>query len=184
MKFVNLNNAKAVALVGIMAATIECGKLALSFLPNVEVVTLLCALYGYAFGWLGVVATFVFVCIEPLIYGFGSWVITYFIYWPIVAFVFMLFRKNKLNNRWIFTVVAVGMTVLFGLLSSLIDTVIYLGVNEYFFSNFGLYYLRGVVFCAIQIACNAALFPTAFVYLSGRLLKIKSLISLERGEEV
>ena len=38
--------ARVVALVGIMAATLECGKLVLSFLPNIEVVTLLCALYG------------------------------------------------------------------------------------------------------------------------------------------
>jgi hypothetical protein len=33
--------ARTVALVGIMAATLECGKLVLSFLPNVEVVTIL-----------------------------------------------------------------------------------------------------------------------------------------------
>ena len=45
--------AHAVALVGIMAATMECGKLALSFLPNIEIVTLLHALYGYVFGYLG-----------------------------------------------------------------------------------------------------------------------------------
>ena len=38
--------ARAAALVGIMAATVECGKLALSFLPNVEVVTLLIALFS------------------------------------------------------------------------------------------------------------------------------------------
>ena len=68
--------AKTVALVGIMAATIECGKLVLSFLPNVEVVTILCALYGYVFGWLGVAAALVFVCIEPLIWGFGSRIIS------------------------------------------------------------------------------------------------------------
>ena len=58
--------AKKIALVGISAATIECGKSALAFLPNIEVVTLLCALYGYAFGMLGVLSAVVFVCIEPL----------------------------------------------------------------------------------------------------------------------
>ena len=59
--------ARAVALVGVMAATMECGKLVLSFLPNVEIVTLLHAIYGFAFGWLGVAASVVFVCIEPMI---------------------------------------------------------------------------------------------------------------------
>ena len=76
----NFINAKSLALVGIMAATVECGKLALSFLPNVEVVTILLALYGYVFGWYGVIAAGVFVCIEPLIWGMGRWVITYIIY--------------------------------------------------------------------------------------------------------
>ena len=81
MKFTVKNgsifNARSIALVGIMAATLECGKLVLSFLPNIEVVTILCALYGYVFGVLGIVAAAVFVCLEPLIYGFGSWIITY-----------------------------------------------------------------------------------------------------------
>ena len=80
-----LSGAKALALVGLMAATVECGKLALSFLPNIEVVTLLLALYGYVFGWYGVSAAVVFVCIEPMIYGFGPWLLTYMIYWPAVS---------------------------------------------------------------------------------------------------
>ena len=92
-------NARAIALVGIMAATLECGKLVLSFIPNVEVVTLLVALYGYVFGGLGIIAAAVFVCIEPLIWGFGSWFITYIIYWPLVA-VFSAFfvSLSKITN--------------------------------------------------------------------------------------
>ena len=54
-----LSPARALALVGISAATVECGKLALMALPNIEVVTLLLALYGYVFGPLGVAAAVV-----------------------------------------------------------------------------------------------------------------------------
>lgn len=168
----NMSNAKAVALVGIMAATIECGKLALSFLPNVEVVTLLTAIFGYVFGWLGVAAALVFVCIEPLIYGFGSWVITYFIYWPLVAIIFMLLGRRGVKNRWLLTAVALGLTLFFGLLSSVIDSAFYLGINRHYFTNLCLYYLRGVVFYLVQLACNAALFPTLFLYLVQKLKKI------------
>ncbi len=64
--------ARIIALIGIMAATVECSKLALSFLPNIEVVTFLLALYGYTFGIYGVAAAFVFVSIEPIIYVFGT----------------------------------------------------------------------------------------------------------------
>ena len=63
---IRISPARNIALVGIMAATVECAKLALAFLPNVEVVTLLLALYGYVFGYLGFAAAIVFVSIEPL----------------------------------------------------------------------------------------------------------------------
>lgn len=169
------SSAAAVALVGIMAATLECGKLALSFLPNIEVVTLLTALYGYVFGWYGVAAAAVFVCIEPLIYGFGSWVVTYIIYWPAVAFIFMLLRRLGVKNRWLITATAVGLTVLFGVLSSIIDTAFLLGINENYFKNLLLYYVRGFVFYFIQIACNAALFPLLFRFLAEKLRLIKSM---------
>ena len=167
-------NAKAVALVGIMAATLECGKLALSFLPNIEVVTLLCALYGYVFGIYGVVASLVFVCIEPLIWGIGSWIVTYLIYWPSVALVFWLLSRRGVKSRMILTATALGLTLIFGILSSVVDSAFYLGINEYYLKNLVIYYIRGVVFYAVQLACNAALFPTLFIFLKGKLELVKS----------
>ena len=165
--------ARTIAFVGIAAATVECAKLALSFLPNVEVVTLLVALYGYVFGWIGVCAAAVFVCIEPLIYGINTWVITYFIYWPLVALVFMLLRRAKLRNRWIITAAAALLTVIFGILSSVVDTALMLGVNEYYFKNLLIYYARGIVFYAVQIVSNAVLFPLLFTFLADKLKMIK-----------
>lgn len=171
--FGKMRPARAVALVGIMAASVECGKLALSFLPNIEVVTLLLALYGYVFGWYGVAAALVFVFIEPLIYGFSTWVITYALYWPAVAVVFMFLAKAKLKNRWLLTLVAVLMTVWFGVLSSLVDIGLFSGAFENFFERFAIYYTRGIVFYALQIACNAVLFPTSFCFLAAKLSSFK-----------
>ncbi len=166
-------NARAVALVGIMAATLECGKLVLAAVPNVEVVTLLCALYGYVFGVLGVIAAVIFVCLEPLIWGVGSWIITYIIYWPAVAVVFMLLSKKGVKSRIILTAVALGMTVLFGVLSSVVDSAFYLGINENYFKNLLIYYARGLVFCVVQILTNAAVFPTLFLFLVKKLELIR-----------
>ncbi len=165
--------ARAVALVGIMTATMECGKLALSFLPNIEVVTLLHALYGYVFGSLGIVASLVFVCIEPLIYGFGTWVPAYFLYWPIVAAVFMLLSRLKVKNRWLITVVAVLLTVWFGILTSLVEIGLFSGFFDDFFSRFSIYYLRGIPFYAAQIATNAVIFPLLFRFIAERLCRFK-----------
>lgn len=182
MKFTVKNgsifNARSIALVGIMAATLECGKLVLSFLPNIEVVTILCALYGYVFGVLGIVAAVVFVCIEPLIYGFGSWIITYFIYWPLVAFVFMMLRRRGVKGRLCLTLVALAMTVDFGVLSSIIDAAFYLGINKNYLANVLLYYLRGIAFYLAHLACNAVLFPILFLFMANKLEKIKPNMSI------
>ena len=163
---------RAIALVGICAATIECGKLVFSAVPNFEVVTLLTALYGYAFGLVGVLASVVFVCIEPLIYGINTWVVLYFIYWPLVAIVFMLLRRAKIKNRWLITLIAVALTVLFGVLSALIEVGLFSGSFDRFFYRFAIYYSRGIIFYAIQIASNAVLFPFLFPYLSDKLQRL------------
>ena len=172
------NTALTVSLVGIMAATVECGKLALSFLPNIEVVTLLIALYSYVFGWLGVLAALIFVIIEPLIYGFGSWVISYFIHWPAVAIVFLLLGRARVKSRIILASVAVILTLLFGVLTSLVDIGLFSGFFDNFFYRFGIYYMRGIPFYAAQTVTNAILFPTLFPMLSARLGAIKRKIGL------
>ena len=164
-----ISGARAIALVGITAATVECGKLALAALPNIEIVTLLVALYGYVFGWYGVASAVVFVSIEPLIYGFGTWLPAYFIYWPLVAAVFMLLAKMRVRSRWLLTAAAVVLTVFFGILTSLIDVGLLSGNFDRFFYRFGVYYARGIVFYAIQIACNAVLFPLVFSFLADKL---------------
>ena len=164
--------ALSVALVGIMAAMLECVKLALSFLPNIEAVTLFCALFGYCFGWLGVIASVVFVCIEPIIYGFGSWVIAYFLHWPIVTLGFMLLRRLGVKGRIIPTAAALVFTLWFGILTSLIDVGLFMGAFDNFFYRFFILYSRGIVFYALQLVSNAVLFPLLFPFLSRLLSKL------------
>lgn len=166
--------AKKIALVGIAAATIECGKLALAFLPNVEVVTLLTALYGYVFGLYGVIASLIFVCIEPIIWGVNTWIVLYFVYWPLVALCFWLFGKMGIKNRWILTASAVILTVIFGFLSALIDVGLFSGYFDNFIYRFGIYYLRGIAFYIAQIVTNAVLFPLLFTTLSEKLRTFKN----------
>ena len=175
------SQARVIAFVGIMAAIIECGKISLAFLPNIEVASLFVALFGYLFGWYGVAAAVVFVCIEPMIWGIGSWIITYAIYWPLLAFLFMVLAKASVKNRYLITLIAVGMTFAFGLISAVVDTAFLLGINSKFFANFLLYYLRGIAFYTIHIACNAVTFIFLFPYLSRKLrgLNITSIFRMK-----
>ena len=165
------NKIRRLALIGLMAATLECGKLILSFLPNIEVVTLLCALFGYVFGWSGIIATFVFVAIEPLIYGFGTWIISYCLYWPLVALIFMILGRSNVKNRVILTATAVLLSAWFSVLTSLVDVGLFSGNFDNFLSRFSIYYLRGISFYVTQIICNAVLFPILFRPLSEILKK-------------
>lgn len=172
MKNNALRPARAVALVGILSASIFCVKLALSFLPNVEAVTLLTALFGYCFGYAGVIAAVVFVCIDAMIYGFGSWVISYFLYWPVVAAIFALFARLKIGGRIIPTVTAVLLTVWFGVLTSLVEVGLFSGYFDKFLYRFAIYYARGAVFYIVQTVCNAVLFPLLFPFLSALLCRL------------
>ena len=155
-----------------MAATLEGGKLALSFIPNVEIVTLLCAVYGYVFGICGIIATYIFVGIETLIWGVNTWVLTYLIHWGCVALVFTLFGKFNVNNRLIATATAVIMTAAFGVLSSLVDTGLLTGFFDDFWKRFAIIYTRGAVFYIVQIVCNLLLFLIVFRPLVNRVEKI------------
>ena len=161
------------ALVGIMVACCVGGKLALATLPNIEVVTLFTALFSYVFGWAGVVSAFIFVIVESLIWGFGSWVIAYFIYWPSVGVVFLLLGKLGIKNRFALTALTVLLTALFGLLTSLAEIGLFSGFWDNFGARFWIYYLRGTVFYAVHIASNAVIFSLIFTFLAEKLEKIK-----------
>ena len=167
---------RAVCRIGLMAAVIECAKLVLMALPNIEVVTLCIAVFSFVFGWQGLVATLIFVIIESLLWGFGTWVISYIIYWPLVATVFLLIGrvsfKRRLSKIFVATASALLLTALFGVISSLVDVGLFSGSYDRFFERFAIYYARGVVFYALQLATNAVVFPILFHPLTKKLEKI------------
>ena len=165
---------KYTALVGMMAATVEAAKLSLAAIPNVEAVSLLIALYSFVFGWAGVMAAVVFVCIEPMIWGMGTWFISYLIYWPLLALVFLILGRLRLGGRMLSTAVITAMTFLFGILTSLVDIGLFSGNFDDFFYRFGIYYARGVVFYAVHIGSNLVIFALLFLPLKRVLLRIKA----------
>ena len=173
MKRTTTNAAKTAALVGIMAATIECAKLAMASIPNVEVITLLIAVYSYVFGFVGVLASLVFVMIEPLVWGFGTWIVSYLIYWPLVGTVFLTLGKTKVKNRIAPTLFALLLTAFFGILTTLVDIGLFSGYFDNFAYRFIVYYSRGITFYLAQLITNLILFPLLFKPLCALLMKIK-----------
>jgi hypothetical protein len=152
---------KNIVLTAMLAATLTSGKLALSFIPNVEIVTLLIVLYSAVFGKkISVTAVVIFCIVEGLLYGFSYWLITYFIYWDALA-LFAGILSARTKSVVFFTVYAVVMTVFFGILSSVVDTFFSSSPDPFRF--FMIRYLNGIAFYVTQIVCNAVLFPVAFL---------------------
>lgn len=153
---------KQIAMTALAAATIEAVKFALAAIPNVEGVTLLCAVYGYCLGVGGIVAAVVFCAIETAIYGVSTWVISYFIHWPFIALVFALLSRLKVKNILIITLAAAVLTTLFGVQTSLVDTGLFSGFFDRFWERFAIIYVRGGIFYVTQIVCNIIVFPLLF----------------------
>lgn len=85
---------KDIALIGVMTATLEAGKYALSFIPNIEIVSLLIILYTIFFEKKVIYAIFCFIVLDGCIYGFGLWWIMYLYAWPLLSLLTSWLRKS------------------------------------------------------------------------------------------
>ena len=85
---------KDIAVMGVMVATMTAFKYAMSFIPNVEPVSLLIILYTLFLGPKVIYAIVVFILVEGLIYGFGTWWVSYLYIWPLLSLLTHLFRKH------------------------------------------------------------------------------------------
>ena len=175
-----LRPVRYIALAGVYAALLTGGKEALAAIPNVEVVTLLCALGGYALGAVALASIAAFVTVEGAIYGFGSWIISYYVHWPLVCAAFMLIRifvspQRRVLLRVVPTAAALILTLGFSALTSVVDVGILGGAtNAGFFERFTIYYARGIPFYVAQLATNAVLFPLVFPIIAKALIKAKT----------
>jgi len=140
------------ASVAMLSAMLTALKLALAGIPNVEVVTLLIIVYGSALGIsYALPATLIFCAVETALYGFGSWVLLYFIYFPLLALISSLLLKGK---RLPLAIIlgAVG-SVLFGVLSACCDTLFCISslstamLGKYWVA----YYIRGIYFDLVHV---------------------------------
>ncbi len=85
---------------GLLAALVFVLQIALSFLPNVELVTLLFILYVLVYGPKAFLIIYAFVLLEGVYYGFGLWWINYLYVWALQAAVTLLFRKERSAVFW------------------------------------------------------------------------------------
>ena len=114
-----------ITLIAILSASLTAGKLVLSVVPNVEVVTFLFITYTVLFGLKRSLATaFVFVTTEILIYGFGTWILGYYILWPMLILI-THFMAKRFKSEYVYAGLASVFGFTFGLFFALFESIFY-----------------------------------------------------------
>ena len=104
-------------IVAMMAAVLFVVQVALSFVPNIELVTLLIIIYSLVIGRKTIFAIYVFALLEGLFYGFGIWWIMYLYVWTVLYFIVRALRKQQEVLVW--SLVGGFFGLLFGTLCSI-----------------------------------------------------------------
>lgn len=103
-----------IATIGTSLAIIEVAKFILSFIPGVEIVSLLFIMYTLFFQKKIIYVLPTFCLLEGVMYGFGIWWFMYLYIWAILVSVVYLFR-NK-TSVWFWSTVSGIYGLFFGLL--------------------------------------------------------------------
>lgn len=117
--------ASDITLIAILSASLTAGKLVLSVVPNIEVVTFLLITYTVLFGFKRAIMTsLVFVTTEILIYGFGTWILGYYIIWPMLVLLTAILSKT-VKSEYSYAVLAAIYGFTFGLFFALFESIFY-----------------------------------------------------------
>ena len=92
--------AKDIVLCALLAARLLVLQVALGFLPNIEVVSLLIIVYTLVLERRALWIIYVFAFLEGLVYGFGIWWWNYLYVWTILYAAVRLFRRNTSAVFW------------------------------------------------------------------------------------
>lgn len=91
---------REIALFGMLGALTFGAKVAMAGLPNIEPVTLFIMVFGAVFGWKALYPVFVYVILEILLYGIGTWNLMYLYIWPLLAVLAVWMRKRRDSVDW------------------------------------------------------------------------------------
>ena len=105
---------REIALFGILGALTFGAKVAMSFLPNIEPVSLFVILYTVVFGRKALYPIYLYVLLEILFYGIQLWNINYLYIWTLLALGAWMIRKTDSPVVW--ATLSGGFGLLFGAL--------------------------------------------------------------------
>ena len=154
-KKASIQSAKECAYIAVFVAILIAVQFALSFVPGVELVTVLFVTYSFVMGIKhGVFSAFAFTLLRQLVFGFTPTVlILYLIYFPLLTFIFGFLGskiKNPLKLLPLIVLVACVCTVTFTMLDNVI-TPIWYGYGQ---KSAKLYFMASIPFMIPQVICT------------------------------
>ncbi len=140
--------AKDITQIAILSASLTAGKLVLSVVPNVEIVTFLLITFTVLFGFRkAMITTLIFVTTDVLLYGLGTWNLGYYFVWPLLIIITHLLFKIS-QSEYVFASLAGAFGLCFGFLFAVVESIFY-GVE------YGVvYWIRGIPFDIIHGLSN------------------------------
>jgi len=158
-------NIKKISILGFLTAILFVSQIALSFLPNIELISLQIILYTLLLRKKVFFVIYSFALLEGLYYGFGLWWVMYLYVWSILAIAVLLLRNNKSPVFW---AIISGM---FGLCFGALCAIPYFFVGGV--TMMISYWISGIMFdvthCIGNIAVTLILFKPIYTVLSKQL---------------
>lgn len=154
------------ALFGVLGALTFGLKMAMSWLPNIEPVSLLVMLYAVIFGRKSLYPIYLYVVLEILFFGIQLWTINYLYVWVLLALAAWLLRRTESPLAWAM------LSGSFGLLFGLLCTPVYL-----FTGGFGFavsWWISGIPYDLLHCAGNFVMTLVLFIPLRNLLTKLYS----------
>ena len=113
---------RELTLFAVLGALTFAAKYVMSFLPNIEPVSLMVMLFAVTFGWKCLYPIALYVGMELLFYGIGLWNLNYLYVWTVLAAASCFMRKMRHPLVW--ALLSGGFGLLFGALCGIVDVFI------------------------------------------------------------
>ena len=113
---------REITLFGVLGALTFAAKYVMAFLPNIEPVSLMVMLFAVTFGKKALYPIFLYVAMEILFYGLGTWNVMYLYIWPCLGILASGLREMKSPLGW--AVLSGAFGLMFGAMCMPVDIVI------------------------------------------------------------
>ena len=154
------------ALFGVLGALTFGLKMAMSWLPNIEPVSLLVMLYAVIFGRKSLYPIYLYVVLEILFFGIQLWTINYLYIWALLALAAWLLRRTESPLAWAM------LSGSFGLLFGLLCAPVYLIIGGMPFAI--SWWISGIPYDLLHCAGNFVMTLVLFIPLRKLLTKLYS----------